>query len=69
MDKKQIAKIQPQKAPYVTPRIRTLKVSLSFASSAATVHDIFDLALRRLLNQTNQKPREENLWPAMFERS
>jgi hypothetical protein len=44
MDKKQIAKIQPQKAPYVTPRIRTLKVSLSFASSAATVHDIFDLA-------------------------
>ena len=43
MDKKQIAKIQPQKAPYVTPRMRTLRVSLSFASPATTLHDIFDL--------------------------
>jgi hypothetical protein len=33
MDKQQIAKIQSQKAPYVTPRILTLKVNLSFASS------------------------------------
>jgi hypothetical protein len=44
MDKQEIAKIQPQKAPYVTPKIRTLKVSLSFASSASTLNDIFDLA-------------------------
>ena len=44
MDKQEIAKIQPQKAPYVTPKIRTLKVSLSFASSASTLHDIFGLA-------------------------
>jgi len=44
MDRQQIAKIQPQKAPYVTPEIRTLKVSLSFASSASTLQDIFGLA-------------------------
>ena len=44
MAKQQIAKTQPQKAPYVTPKIRTLKVSLSFASSASTLHDIFGLA-------------------------
>ena len=44
MAKQQIAKTQPQKAPYVTPEIRTLKVSLSFASSASTLHEIFGLA-------------------------
>jgi hypothetical protein len=44
MDKNQIAKIQPQKAPYVTPRILTLRVSLSFASSADALDDIFGLA-------------------------
>ena len=49
MAKQQIAKTQPQKAPYVTPRIRTLKVSLSFASSASTLHDIFGLARAQAL--------------------
>ena len=44
MGKQQIAKIQPEKAPYVTPRILTLKVSLSYASSAAALDDIFGLA-------------------------
>jgi len=44
MDKQQIAKIQPQKAPYVTPKIRTLKVDLSLASSATTLDDLFGLA-------------------------
>jgi len=44
MAKQQIAKSQPQKAPYVIPKIRTLKVSLSFASSASTLQDIFGLA-------------------------
>ena len=44
MDKQQIAKIQPQKAPYVTPKIRTLKVDLSLASSATNFDDLFGLA-------------------------
>ena len=43
MAKQQLAKIEPQKAPYVTPRILTLKVSLSFASSADSLNDIFGL--------------------------
>jgi hypothetical protein len=44
MEKQQITKIQPEKAPYVTPRILTLKVNLSFASSATALDDIFGLA-------------------------
>jgi hypothetical protein len=60
MDKKQIAKIQPQKAPYVTPRIRTLKVSPSFASSASTLHDIFDLARAQALESDKpETPRSK----------
>jgi hypothetical protein len=34
---------EPQKAPYVTPKILTLKVDLSFASSATNLEDITDL--------------------------
>ena len=44
MAKEQLAKIQPQKAPYETPRVLTLKVNLSFASSATALDDIFGLA-------------------------
>ena len=44
MAKQQLAKIEPQKAPYVTPRILTLKVNLSFASSADALDDIVGLA-------------------------
>ena len=43
MAKEQIAKIEPQKAPYETPRILTLKVNLSFASSATDMDDTFGL--------------------------
>ena len=39
MAKQQLAKIQPQKAPYETPRILTLKVNLSFALSATDLDD------------------------------
>jgi hypothetical protein len=45
MAKQQPTKIEPQKAPYVTPRILTLKVDLSFASSATDLDDIFGLAI------------------------
>ena len=34
---------EPQRAPYVTPKILTLKVDLSFASSATNLEDILDL--------------------------
>ena len=51
MDKQQIAKIQAQKAPYVTPKIRTLKVDLSFASSASTLQNIFGLARPQALER------------------
>jgi hypothetical protein len=34
---------EPQKAPYVTPNILTLKVDPSFASSATNLEDIIDL--------------------------
>jgi hypothetical protein len=37
------AQSEPQKAPYVTPKILTLKVDLSFASSATNFEDIIDL--------------------------
>jgi hypothetical protein len=43
MAKQQIAKIEPEKAPYVAPRILTLKVNLSFASSATDIDDFFGL--------------------------
>ena len=45
MAKEQLAKIEPQKAPYETPRIFALKVNLSFASSATDLDDIFGLAI------------------------
>jgi hypothetical protein len=44
MAKQQRAKIEPQKSSYVTPRILTLKVNLSFAS-ATDLDDIFGLAI------------------------
>jgi len=34
---------EPQRAPYVAPKILTLKVDLSFASSATNLEDILDL--------------------------
>ena len=43
MAEEQIAKSEPQKAPYVKPRILTLKVDLSFASSATKLEDIIGL--------------------------
>ena len=43
MAKQQVAKSEPQKAPYVTPKILTLKVDLSFASSATNFEDLIDL--------------------------
>ena len=42
MAKQQVAKSEPQKAPYVTPKILTLKVDLSFASSATNFEDLID---------------------------
>ena len=34
---------EPHKAPYVKPKILTLKVDLSFASSATNFEDVVDL--------------------------
>jgi len=36
MAKQQVAKNEPQKVPYVTPRILTLKVDLSLASAPSS---------------------------------
>jgi hypothetical protein len=36
MAKPQVSKSEPQKAPYVTPRIITLKVDLSFATAPSS---------------------------------
>ena len=43
MAKPQVSKSEPQKAPYVTPKILTLKVELSFASSVTNFEDIIYL--------------------------
>ena len=43
MAEEKTTKSEPQKAPYVTPRILTLKVDLSFASSATNFEDIIGL--------------------------
>ena len=43
MVKSQASKSESQKAPYVTPKILTLKVDLSFASSATNFEDVIDL--------------------------
>jgi hypothetical protein len=37
------AQSEPQKAPYETPKILTLKVDLSFASSATDVEDLIQM--------------------------
>jgi hypothetical protein len=66
MVRPQASKSEPQKAPYVTPKILTLKVDLSFASSAADLDDIFGLAISpqspvpdKSRNATEQlKPRD-----------
>jgi hypothetical protein len=66
MAKQQLTKSEPQKAPYVPPRILTLKVDLSFASSATDLDDIFGLAIHpqspvpdKSRNATEQlKPRD-----------
>ena len=43
MAKEQTANGEPERAPYVKPRILTLKVDLSFASSATDFEDIVAL--------------------------
>ena len=43
MAKQQAAQSEHQKAPYVTPAIVTLKVNLSFASSATTLGQLLDV--------------------------
>jgi len=42
MAKEQTANGEPERAPYVTPKILTLKVDLSFASSATNFEDLID---------------------------
>ena len=67
MAKQQIAKIEPQKAPYVAPRILTLKVNLSFASSGPDdLAHIFGLAIRPRSSIIGQKQKRDraNLSPA-----
>ena len=44
MAKEQVAPTEPQKAPYVRPAIVTLKVNLSFASSATKLGQLLDVA-------------------------
>ena len=56
MDKPQ-AQSEPQKAPYVKPKILTLKVDLSFASSATNFEDLIALADHPpLLPAPNKEP-------------
>ena len=55
MDKPQ-AQSEPQKAPYVKPKILTIKVNLSFASSATNLEDIIALADTPQLPETNKGP-------------
>ena len=56
MDKPQ-AQSEPQKAPYVTPKIVTLKVDLSFASSATDLEDnSIDLLDRSLTLPAKAEP-------------
>ena len=43
MAEEKTPKSESQKAPYVTPKILTLKVDLSFASSATNLEDLIDL--------------------------
>ena len=43
MAEEKTTKTEPQKAPYVTPKIITLEVDLSFASSATNLEDIIYL--------------------------
>ena len=43
MAKQQVAKSEPQRASYVTPRILTLKVNLSFASSNTDLNGLIGL--------------------------
>ena len=45
MAKQQLTKSESKKAAYVTHKILTLKVDLSFASSATELDDIFGLAI------------------------
>ena len=43
MAEEKTTKSEPQKTPYVKPKILTLKVDLSFASSATNFEDIIGL--------------------------
>ena len=47
MAEDKITKSESQKAPYVTPKILTLKVDLSFASSATNFEDLVGLLDRQ----------------------
>ena len=51
-------KKESQKAPYVTPKILTLKVDLSFASSVTNFEDLIDLVNHpeRLVPGTTETP-------------
>lgn len=42
MSKEEVEPTEPQKAPYVRPAIVTLKVNLSFASSATELGQLLD---------------------------
>jgi hypothetical protein len=68
MAKEQLAKIQPQKAPYETPRILTLKVNLSFASSATALNDIFGLARPQPLEPDKPEIPQSKVRRTTFER-
>ena len=54
MDKPQA----PQRAPYVKPKILTLKVDLSFASSATDLEDLIGLVDRPQLPAKAETPHK-----------
>ena len=56
MAKPQVAVSEPARAPYVKPRILTLKADLSFASSVTTFEDIIALADPPQHPATNKEP-------------
>ena len=56
MAEEKTPKSESQKAPYVKPKILTLKVDLSFASSATNFEDIIALADTPQLPAPNKEP-------------
>jgi len=51
------AQSEPQKAPYVKPKILTLKVDLSFASSATNFEDLIQMPLEPAKAETPSKTK------------